>query len=80
MAIKLSLSVGETKYSLFHKPSSVDDLPLKLSKLSINIQEIQRASYTNFLRVLLDENVTWKEYLKYTENEIAKSIGLMYKA
>ena len=72
MANKLSLNVGKTKYSLFHKPSRVDDLPLKLPKLSLNNQEIKRASYTKFLGVLLDENLSWKEHLKYTENKIAK--------
>ena len=45
-----------------------------------NNQEIKRASYTKFLGVLLDENLSWKEHPKYTENKIAKSIGLMYKA
>ena len=80
VANSLSLDVGKTKYSLFHKPSRVDDVPLKLPKLSINNQEIKRASYTKFLGVLLDENLSWKEHLKYTENNIAKSIGLMYKA
>ena len=29
MANKLSLNVGKTKYSLFHKPSRVDDLLLQ---------------------------------------------------
>ena len=80
MANKLSLNVGKTKYSLFQKPSRVDDVPLKLPKLSINNQEIKRASYTKFLGVLLNENLSWKEHLKYTENKIAKSIGLMCKA
>ena len=80
MTNKLSLNVGRTKYSLFHKTSRVDDLPLKLPKLSINNQEIKRASYIKFLGVLLDENLSWNEHLKYTENKIAKSIGLMYKA
>ena len=80
MANKLSLNVGKTKYSLFHKPNRVDDLPLKRPKLSINIQEIKRASYTKFLGVLLDESLSWKEHLKYTEKKIAKSIRLMYKA
>ena len=40
MANKLSLNIGKTKYSLFHKPSRIDDLPLKLPKLSITNQEI----------------------------------------
>ena len=38
---KLSPDVGKTKYSLFHKLSRVDDLPLKLPKISINNQEIK---------------------------------------
>ena len=50
-------------------------IPLKIPKLSINNQEIKRASYTKFLGVLLDV-VSWKEHLKYTENKTAKSIGL----
>ena len=79
MANKLSLNVWKTKYSLFHKPSRVDDLPLKLPKLSINNQEIKEHPIQNFLGVLLNENLSWKEYLKYTENKIAKSIRLMYK-
>ena len=44
MANKLSRNVGKTKYSLFHKPSRVDDLTLQLSKLSITNQELKRAS------------------------------------
>ena len=58
MANKLSLNVRKTKYSLFHKPSRVDDLPLQLPKLSINNQEIKRTSYTKFLGVILDENLS----------------------
>ena len=77
---KFYLNVWKTKYSLFHKPRRLDNLPLKLPKLSINNQEIKRASYTKFLGVLLDDNLSWNEHLKYTENKIAKSIGLMYKA
>ena len=36
MTDKLSLNVAKTKYLLFHKPALVDDLPLRLPKLSIN--------------------------------------------
>ena len=81
MANKLSLNFGKTKYSLFHIPSWVDNLPLQLPQLSINNQEIKRTtSYTKFLGALLDENLSSKDHLKYIENKIAKSIGLMYKA
>ena len=40
---------------LCYKPSMVDDLPIKLPKLTINNQEIKRASCTKFLRAFLDE-------------------------
>ena len=30
--------------------------------------------------ILLDENLSWKEDLKLTENKITKNIGLIYKA
>ena len=33
-----------------------------------------------FLCVLLDENFSWKEHIKYLENKIAKNIGLLYRA
>ena len=31
------------------------------------------------LGVLLDDNLSWKEHIKYLENKIAKNIGLMYR-
>ena len=33
-----------------------------------------------FLGVLFDDNLSWKERIKYLENKIAKNIGLMYQA
>ena len=70
----------KTKYSFFHKPSEKDDIPLCLPKLVINNYEIQRKESIKFLGVLLDQNLTWKEPIKLTENKIAKSIGILYKA
>ena len=32
-----------------------------------------------FLGVLLDDNLSWKEHIKYLENKIAENIGLMYR-
>ena len=51
-----------------------------LPKLFINNQVIKRQSSIKFLGILLDENLSWKEHLKLTENKIAKNIGLIYKA
>ena len=40
-ASKLSLNADKTKYSLFHKPSKTDDLPLLLTKVLINDKEVK---------------------------------------
>ena len=44
---KLSLNVTKTKYSLFHKPSKKDNIPLVLPKLSICNTEIKRSESIN---------------------------------
>ena len=50
-------------------------------KLFVNNQVIKRQSSIKFLGILLDENLSWKEHLKLTENKIAKmKTGLIYKA
>ena len=79
-ANKLSLNVEKTKYSFFHKPSKKDDIPFRLPKLIINNYEIRREESIEFLGVLLDQHLTWKEHIKRAENKIAKKIGILYKA
>ena len=79
-ANKLSLNVTKTKYSFFHKPSIKDKIPLQLPKLFIDNYEVKRKNSIKFLGILLDENLTWKEHIKFTENKIAKNIGILFKA
>ena len=55
-------------------------MPLLLPKLFINNQVTKRQSSIKFLGILLDENLSWKEHLKLTENTVANNIGLIYKA
>ena len=50
-----------------------------LPKLTISNHVIERQEFIKFLGVLLDENLNWKEHIKYTENKIAEKIGLLYK-
>ena len=80
IANKLSLNAGKTKYSLLHKPSKADDLPLLLPNLLINNNKVERVGSIKFFGVLLDEHLSWKEHLRYTENKVTKSIGLLYSA
>ena len=48
--------------------------------LKVNNHDIERVNTMKFLGVLLDDNLSWKEHIKYLENKIAKNIGLMYRA
>ena len=79
-ANKLSLNVKKTKYSLFHKASRQDDVPLVLPRLKISDHAIERVESIRFLGVILDQNLSWKEHIKHIENKIAKNIGILYKA
>ena len=55
---KFSLNVKKiSKFSIFHKASGRDYLPLVLPKLFINIQVIKRQSSIKFIGILLDENL-----------------------
>ena len=55
-------------------------IPSHLPMLKINKHDIERVNRMKFLCVLLDDNLSWKEHIKYLENKIAKNIGLMYRA
>ena len=67
------------KNEIFQKASRTDDLPLVLRKLFINNQVTKRQPSRKLLGILLDENLTWKEHLKFTKNKIATNTGLIQK-
>ena len=79
VANKLSFNVEKTKYCLFNKPSKKDNILLQIPNLTINNCKIKREESIKFLGVLLDENVTWKEHLKYIENKCAKILACYTK-
>ena len=68
------------KYLFSHKPSKKEDIPLVLPKLNINNSEIAWTESIKFLGVLLDQSLSWKTHIKYTENKISKNIGILFKA
>ena len=76
---KQSLNADKTKYILFHKSTQVDNLPLKLPKLSMDSIQIERVEFIKFLGVLVDQNLSWDKHIKFTEARISRIIGLMYK-
>ena len=79
-ANRLSRNVRKTKYSLFHKPSRKDDFPLLLPRSVIKNHNVERVNSIKFLGVLLDENLSWKDHIKYIENKVTKTLVLLYRA
>ena len=69
-ANKLSLNTGKTKYTLFHKLSKTDNIPLKLPELALNDIHIKREYTMIFLGVLLDDCLTWRKHIELIENKI----------
>ena len=64
----------KTNYTLFHKNSTKDDLPSKLPDLKIVNSVLKRQTSINFLGVMLDENISWKEHIKAVENKLSNNI------
>ena len=76
-ANKLLLNIKNRKYTLFHKYSIKDKIPLKLPMLKIENKVIEKTQSIKFLGVMLDKNVSWKYHIKTVENKLSKNTGLM---
>ena len=79
-ANKLSLNADKTKFTLFHKTSQSENLPLKLPNLIMNDVIIERKDSLNFLGILIDETLSWKNHIQVLESKLSRFIGLMYKS
>ena len=51
------------KYTLFHKKSNKDDLPLKLPVLKTGNNQVQRKKAIKCLGLMLDENLDWQQHI-----------------
>ena len=51
------LNIKKRKYTLFHKYSIKDKIPLKLPMLKIENKVIEKTQSIKFLGVMLDKNV-----------------------
>ena len=74
---KLSLNYSKTNFMIFnkhpHKTCNYD------FKLEINGNNLVRAGTVKYLGVIIDENLTWSQHLKYLSSPIAKHSGLFYR-
>ena len=76
---KISLNADKTKFTLFHKVRQRENIPLVLPNFKINSTPIKRVDHIKFLKVLFDENLTWKNHTNLIENKISKSLGILHQ-
>ena len=72
---KLSLNVSKTKYMIFHALNK--DLTRCIPTLVINGNIIERVRNFNFLGILFNENMSWKNHLNKLANKLAKISGVL---
>ena len=72
IADKLSLNVTKINYTLFHKNSTKDKLPLKMPELNIGNSIIKRISSVKFLGMMVDENISCKDHIKTIEKKTSQ--------
>ena len=73
-ANKLSLNLKKTKFMVFkpRQKRSICNI-----QISIDNQNIVKVKETNFLGVILDENLNWKSEISHVANKVAKSISII---
>ena len=75
-ANKLSLNVRKTNFMIFHSINNrIDENPI----IKIGKKTIQRAKFVKFLRLLLDENLSWKFHLKELSKKLPRTCGVISK-
>ena len=72
---KLSLNSAKSKFMIFRKPQKQIKLPI----VKINGIQIECVDNFNFLGVIIDKNLTWKNHLNKVSNKIVRIIGIMNK-
>jgi len=74
---KLSLNIGKTHFMIFRskKRNCHFNADLKISS-----QIIIRVESTNFLGVIVDEYLMWREHINIVKNKISRGLGIICKA
>ena len=57
---------------LFHKPSTKDDMLLKIPELVISTKLIKQKRYIKFLGVIVNECITWNNLIRTVKNKVSK--------
>ena len=70
---KLSLNIGKPKCLHFHKPQR------KLTPLTLNIKNkiIEKVNSFNYLGIILNEHLAWRNHIEMVANKIPKITGVL---
>ena len=73
---KLSLNIDKTNFIIFKSPqhSAPETVSIKIGNLPI-----KRTCYVKVLRILLDENLSWKYHLTELSKKLARTCGMFFK-
>ena len=72
---KLSLNTQKTKLKIFHRKQT----KIRKINLSMDNNQIEQVSVFNFLGIILDENLSWKNYTKTMANKISRGTVTLYR-
>ena len=76
-ANKLSINVKKTKLMIFRPRQKT--LPVT-RQIIIENNVLEQVDHTKFVRVYIDQHLTWKTHVNFIEAKISKSVLLLYKA
>ena len=75
-ANRLSLNLEKTKCMFFHNSKiKINNQP----RLYIRNHKIDCVRHTNFLGLIIDETLTWREHIKHIKLKISRVTGILYK-
>ena len=72
---KLSLNTKKTKFMIFHTAQRHVAYP----SLYLNNVDIERVTQFNFLGLILNSQLTWKNHTEHISTKISKIIGVIYR-
>ena len=70
----LTLNLNKTNFTIFSYRNIPDDITI-----SINNDKITRVPVLNFLGVLLDQKLTFKDHILNVVSKLSKTQGILYK-
>ena len=76
LANKLSLNVKKTHYMVFTKKM----VARNVITIKMNGQAINEVNKTEFLGVIIDNKINWKDHIKYIAGKVSQGVGMMIKA